>query len=234
MTVTDDESGDSAAGWSGNATSDAATCNSPSADPRPVSVVVPTAREATPTLDALPDDGGIDLQVRRDEGLNRARNAGVEAATHDAIVLLDDDLVFSQEWFDDLARQVCATPNTVYTARGTGILPEVRWPDGFAPGMGRVMGFHRATWEAANGFPEPCAHGGDTDFLMSAYESGRDVVGIHHDWTHRDDEVDRYSLTDNVRWLVFLLRRHPRLVAPRLPALLATKLRPETEVEPNP
>jgi glycosyltransferase involved in cell wall biosynthesis len=190
---------------------------------RPVSVVVPTARESTPTLDAVADDGGVDLHVRRDEGLNRARNAGVREATHDAVVLLDDDLAFSQEWFDDLARRVRANGDTVYTARGTGILPEVDWPDGFTPGMGRVMGFQRATWQAAGGFPAPCAHGGDTDFLLSAHESGRDVVGIDHDWEHRDDEVDQYSLRDNLRWLWFLLRRHPRLVAPRLPALLATK-----------
>lgn len=203
----------------------------PDAYPRPVSVVVPTARDSSSTLDALPEHDGIDLQVRRDEGLNRARNAGVQAAKHNAVVLLDDDLVFSREWFDALVRRVRASPNAVYTARGTGILPEVRWPDGFTPGMGRVMGFHRATWRAAGGFPVPCAHGGDTDFLMSAYERGRTIVGINHEWEHRDDEVDRYGLTDNLRWLLFLLRRHPQLVAPRLPALLGAKLRPETEAE---
>ncbi|PSQ39141.1 hypothetical protein BRD13_04220 [Halobacteriales archaeon SW_5_70_135] len=191
---------------------------------RPVSVVVPTARESTPTLDAVPDDDGVDLRVRRDEGLNRARNAGVREAAHDAVLLLDDDLVFSGAWFDGLTRRVRANPDTVYTAQGAGILPEVDWPDGFTPGMGRVMGFHRATWRAVDGFPVPCAHGGDTDFLMSAHESGRDVVGIDHDWEHRDDDVDRYGLTDNLRWLWFLLWRHPRLVAPRLPALLATKV----------
>lgn len=194
-------------------------------DSRPVSVVVPTARESTPTLDSVPADDGVDLNIRRDEGLNRARNAGVRAAEHDAVLLLDDDLVFSEEWFDDLARRVRAAPSTVFTARGTGILPMVEWPEGFTPGMGRVMGFHRDTWHAAGGFPVPCAHGGDTDFLMSVYETGRSVVALAHDWDHRDDEVDTYDLLDNLQWLTFLLRRHPRLIAPRLPALLVTKVR---------
>lgn len=186
------------------------------------SVVVPSARETVLTVDSVPD--GVDVEVRRDEGLNRARNAGVEAADDDVVVILDDDLAFEGAWFRAFVERVAANPGTVFAARGTGILPEVRWPSGFEPGLGRVMGFHREAWRAAGGFPESRSHGGDTDFLMSAYEAGFDVRAVDHEWDHVDDEEDVYTLLDNVEWLLFLLRRHPRLVGPRLPALVATKL----------
>lgn len=188
-----------------------------------VSVVVPSARESVLTLDSVPEE--VDVEVRRDEGLNRARNAGVEAAAHDVVVVLDDDLAFEAAWFRAFVERVAANPETVFAARGTGILPEVGWPSGFEPGLGRVMGFHREAWRAAGGFPESRSHGGDTDFLMSAHEAGYEVRAVDHEWDHRDDEEDVYTLLDNVEWLLFLLRRHPGLVAPRLPALAAAKLR---------
>ncbi|PSQ16660.1 hypothetical protein BRD00_10390 [Halobacteriales archaeon QS_8_69_26] len=187
-----------------------------------VSVVVPSAREQVLTPDSLPS--AVDRQIRRDEGLNRARNAGVADAAHDSIVILDDDLEFSEEWFRGLCDRLERHPDTVFTARGTGVLPRLSWPSGFEPGMGRVMAFHRDVWRDVGGFPEPCSHGGDTDFLMSAYENGYTVTGIDHEWQHLDDEEDVYSLSDNLGWLWFLTRRHTRLVAPRLPSLLVTKL----------
>lgn len=191
---------------------------------RPVSVVVPTIRDSAPTLECVPDDGGVDVVVRRDEGLNRARNQGVRAAEEDAILLLDDDLVFSEEWFDGLARLVRARPRSVFTAHGTGILPQLQWPEGFTPGMGRVMGFNRETWRDIGGFPTPCDHGGDTDFLMSAYEADRRIVSLEHEWEHRDDEIDQYTFWNNIDWLWFLLRRHPALLIPRIPGLVRVKL----------
>lgn len=189
-----------------------------------VSVVVPSAREHVLTVESIPDREDVEVQIRRDDGLNHARNEGVRAATHDAIVILDDDLVFDPEWFDELCRKVHDRPDTLWTALGTGILPTVSWPEGFTPGMGRVMGFRRQLWDDAGGFPVPCSHGGDTDFMLSAFEAGYDVRPLAHEWEHRDDEIDTYDLLDNVRWLWFLLKRHPKLVGPRLPSLLLKKL----------
>jgi glycosyltransferase involved in cell wall biosynthesis len=187
-----------------------------------VSVVVPSAREEVLTTDSVPPEVE-DVQVRRDEGLNRARNAGVENAAHDLVVILDDDLVFSEDWFRGLVGRVRDNPDAVFTARGTGILPKLSWPPGFEPGMGRVMAFHRHVWQDAS-FPEPCSHGGDTDFFMSAYENGYTVTGIDHEWDHLDDEEDRYTVSDNLEWLWFLTRRHAGLVVPRLPSLVLTKV----------
>ena len=190
-----------------------------------ISVVIPSNRERVLTTDSVPDRPDVEVQVRRDEGLNRARNAGVANASHDVVLILDDDLVFEGVWFERVIDRIAAEPRTVVTVRGTGILPQVSWPDGFTPGMGRVMGFRKDVWRDAGGFPVPCSHGGDTDFLMSAFEAGYTVVGIEHEFEHRDDDEDHYNFLDNIRWLATLMRRHPRLVGPRLPAILVEKLR---------
>lgn len=187
-----------------------------------VSVVIPSNRPEVQTVASLPQEIE-DVQVRRDNGLNRARNAGVEEAAYETIVIADDDLVFDADWFRGRVKR-SAVNTTVYAAAGTGILPTVRWPDRFEPGMGRMMIFSIAAWRAAGGFPESCSHGGDTDFLMSAYEQGYGVEAFPHEWEHRDDDVDDYSLDEHLSWLWFLFRRHPRLVGPRVPALASRKV----------
>lgn len=189
-----------------------------------VSVVIPSNRDRVITTDSVPDYVE-DVQIRRDDGLNRARNTGIENAVHQTVVILDDDLQFDAKWFERLVEQVVRTSGTVFAARGTGILPTLTWPEGFTPGMGRVMAFDRTIWRATGGFPVPCSHGGDTDFLMSAYEAGFRVEGIDHEWSHLDDDVDVYGFFGNVKWLWFLARRHPRLVLPRLPQLTSQKIR---------
>lgn len=187
-----------------------------------ISVVIPSNRQDVLTIESIPDDFE-DVQVRRDRGLNRARNAGVKDAVHERVVVADDDLVFDGDWFRELV-QGASVNTTVYAAEGTGILPTVEWPDRFEPGIGRLMIFSKTAWRAAGSFPEPCSHGGDTDFLMSAYEQGYRVEAISHEWEHHDDDIDDYLLRDNLTWLWFLFRRHPRLVGPRLPALACRKV----------
>ncbi len=186
-----------------------------------VSVVIPSNREEVLTTESLPASVD-DVQVRRDPGLNRARNAGVADAAHESVVILDDDLAFEASWFRDLVEAISEA--TVQTAAATGILPRVTWPRRFEPGMGRVLAFPKRAWRDVGGFPEPCSHGGDTDFLMAAWEAGYEIVPLEHEWDHRDDDVDAYGLRDNLEWLWFLLRRHPRLVGPRLPAIAYRKV----------
>lgn len=187
-----------------------------------VSVVIPSNRDVVLTIESIPEEVD-DVQVRRDPGLNRARNAGVESAEYESIVILDDDLAFEESWFRELVEDISET--TIRAAAGTGILPSVNWPRGFSPGMGRVLAFPKRAWRDAGGFPEPCSHGGDTDFLMSAYEQGYTIVPLDHEWEHIDDEVDTYGPRDNLQWLWFLVRLHPRLVIPRLPGLLLEKVK---------
>jgi len=194
-----------------------------------VSVVIPSGTtEDLLTVESLPDDVD-EVVVSTVDGPSRARNDGIERATNDLLVLLDDDLRFEESWFHDLVERTRRAPDVVFAAEGTGLLEAVSWPEGFASGMTRVMTMHRHVWADVGGFRRPGQvasdpdYGSDTDFLMSAYELGYEVRGLAHEWEHHD-EPDEYTLLQNARWLLWLARRHPRLVGPRLPALLYRKL----------
>lgn len=190
-----------------------------------VSVVVPTKRrEDALSTESIPD--AVDeVVVATEPGPSRARNAGIERARNDVIILLDDDLRFDSSWFEAFVEDVTANPQRVYAARGDGLLTTVSWPTGFEPGMTRVMGFHRKVWSDVGGFRQPeyieddPDYGSDTDFLMSAYERGYTVEAIDHEWTH-EDQVDNYSTAQNAQWLFWLFVNHPKLIAPRLPFLI--------------
>lgn len=188
-----------------------------------VSVVVPSNRDHVETTKHIPEEID-DVQVVRENGLNRARNAGVRNAKHSVVALLDDDLAFDADWIPQQVERL-GVDGDVLTARGTGILPKVDWPDGFEPGMGRAIFFTKEVWKRAGGFPTPCSHGGDTVFLMRAYRAGYDVVGIDHEFDHLDDDVDTYDTTDNVKWLWRIFKSNPRLVGPRVPDILREAIR---------
>lgn len=194
-----------------------------------VSVVISAkSREHVLSTESLPDDVE-DVVVATEPGPSHARNAGIRRAEHDVLVLLDDDLRFETSWFEQFAGKVADHPERVYAARGDGLLTTVEWPDGFDPGMTRVMGFHRRAWQDVGGFKQPDYiaedpdYGSDTDFLMSAYERGYVVDAIDHEW-HHEDEVDEYTTLQNARWLYWLLTRHPRLVAPKILQLIKNGL----------
>lgn len=190
-----------------------------------VSVVIPAKDEASVlTTESLPDTVD-DVLVSTVPGPSCARNDGIIRAEHDRIVVMDDDLRFDPSWFECLADRVADNPDYVYAARGTGILADLSWPQGFEPGITRVMACHKHVWDDVGGFDSPNQipsdpdYGSDTDFLMSAYERGYTVEGIEHEWTH-EDETDSYTTLQNLSWLVWLTSRHVSLVGPRIPQLL--------------
>ena len=187
-------------------------------------VVVPTIRETSPTLDCLSELSMPDVEIaeqRDPRSLNHARNAGVAEASSDHIVILDDDLSFTGEWLEARIEQAerSAASRTIWGARGTGILDRLDWSGtGFTPILGRVMVFDRAVWRAVGGFPAELHHGGDTVFALRAARAGWTVEPLAHDFEHHDT-VDEYSLADNARWLWTLARHEPRLLVPRLPTI---------------
>jgi len=82
---------------------------------------------------ALP--AGESVEIRRLElssrGLSRARNAGIAAATHDVIVMIDDDVRVQPDWLRRLVDALLAAPaGTVVT--GTVAAPPTT-TDGFVP-----------------------------------------------------------------------------------------------------
>jgi hypothetical protein len=174
-------------------------------------VVIPTNREENYTLRSLPD--WVDVEVRRDDGLNVARNAGVEAAEGDWIVLADDDITFP-------TRLTAALVDAAHAGHLIGL--EDFWP--FRWILGRFMIFHRRLWMAVGGFDESRSHAGDTDFAVRCEKAGAQVVPLPRKLIPHHDEVADFSLTTHLEWLWYLGRRHPRQIAPKAGLLALRKL----------
>lgn len=176
-----------------------------------VTVVIPTNREENYTLRSLPE--WIDVEVRRDDGLNVARNRGVEAADGDWIVITDDDVTFP-------THLTAALVDASHPGHLIGL--EDFWP--FRWILGRFMIFHRRLWETVGGFDESRPHAGDTDFAIRCEKAGAQVVTLPRKLIPHHDEVADFSLTTHVEWLWYLGRRHPRQITPKAALLAARKV----------
>lgn len=82
-------------------------------------VVVDQGGDAGPALDGLAREGcDVRVLATTTKGLGRARNLGISAARHPAIVFTDDDVLVETTWFDHLLRALCAAgPRAVVTGR---------------------------------------------------------------------------------------------------------------------
>lgn len=178
-----------------------------------ITVVVPTAREDIVTPDTIPNEA--EVLIRRDQGLNVARNAGVEAATNDWIVIADDDIDFPTE---TVAETVAEMDDR--TLAGLADFPPLRWI------IGRLMIFHRGLWEEVGGFDETRHHGGDTDFAIRVEKVGGTVVRLDREAVpHYDEETgDGMTASGHLEWLAYLTRRHPLVFGPVAAKIAARKV----------
>jgi glycosyltransferase involved in cell wall biosynthesis len=175
-----------------------------------VTVVIPTNREDNYTLRSLPD--AVESVVATDDGLNVARNRGIERVETDWVVLADDDLTFP----------ACLTALLVDAAHPRHLVGlEDYWPMEYL--LGRYLVFHRSLWRAVGGFDESRRHGGDTDFCIRARKAGASLVRLpRHTVPHHDAASDK-PFGEHVEWLWYLTRRHPRAVAPKAAKLALRK-----------
>lgn len=176
-----------------------------------LTVVIPTNREENHTLESLPD--AVNHVVATDEGLNAARNRGIERAETEWIALVDDDITFPTTltaWLLDA------------THRGHLVGLEDYWPMEYV--IGRFMLFHRSLWETVGGFDESRPHGGDTDFCLRALNAGASVVRLPRRTIPHHDSASDFSTETHTEWLWYLLRRHPVRIAPKAAKLVARKL----------
>jgi hypothetical protein len=176
-----------------------------------VSVVVPTARDTRYTVESLPE--WIDPVIADEEGLNVARNAGIQRADEEWIVLVDDDVTFPTRltaWLLDAAHPLHLVGLEDY------------WPmDGV---LGRYMVFHRSLWQRVGGFDESRPHGGDTDFVTRCRKAGASVTRLPRRLVPHHDTAGEFSTAEHAEWLWYLCRRHPREMVPKAARLLALKL----------
>jgi GT2 family glycosyltransferase len=177
-----------------------------------VSVVIPTARDHIHTTDTLPS--GVEVIVRRDEGLNVARNAGVRAAENDWIVIADDDIDFPTETVVKAVERM-----DTMTLSGLADFPPLRWI------IGRLMIFHRDLWETVGGFDEDRHHGGDTDFAIRVEKAGGDVIQLDREAVpHYDEETgEGMNELEHLEWIAYLVRRHPKTFSPVAARIIGQK-----------
>jgi hypothetical protein len=176
-----------------------------------VSVVIPTNRDDNFTVSSTP--GWLDPVIRRDNGLNVARNRGVEEAENDWIVLADDDITFPTELTAMLI-------DSMHEMQLVGL--EDFWPMEWV--IGRFMIFHRSLWESVGGFDESRPHGGDTDFAVRCDKAGARVLRLPRKIIPHHDEITEPSTTGHLEWLWYLTRRHPLRIAPKALLLGLSKL----------
>ncbi|RJX42022.1 glycosyltransferase family 2 protein [Halonotius aquaticus] len=176
-----------------------------------VSVVIPTVRERNFTVESLPD--WIDPIIATEEGLNVARNRGIERADGEWIVLVDDDVTFP-------TRLTAWLIDGMHPLHLAGL--EDYWPmDGV---LGRFIIFHKSLWKRIGGFDESRPHGGDTDFVVRCRNAGASVIRLPRRLIPHHDAAGEFSTAEHVEWLSYLVRRHPRQMVPKAAKLLLRKL----------
>lgn len=178
-----------------------------------ISVVIPTARDKIITTDTVPPE--TEVVVRRDEGLNVARNAGVKAADNDWIVIADDDIDFPTETVTETIAEI-----DEQTLAGLADFPPLRWI------IGRLMIFHRDLWREVGGFDESRHHGGDTDFAIRVERHGGRVVQLSREAVpHYDEDTgEGMDTLGHLEWMWYLTRRHPRKFGPVAAQLIGQKV----------
>ncbi|WP_251328598.1 glycosyltransferase family 2 protein [Haloplanus pelagicus] len=177
-------------------------------------MIVPTIREDNVTFDTIPSEA--ERIIRRDEGLNVARNAGVRSATNDWIVIADDDIEFPTETVAETLDRL-----DDWTLAGLRDFEPLRWV------IGRLLIFHRNLWERVGGFDESRHHGGDTDFAIRVEKAGGRIYHLDRDAVpHHDvDTGESMAPLAHLEWLLYLTRRHPRRFGPVAVRIVLGRLR---------
>jgi hypothetical protein len=177
-----------------------------------VSVVIPSNREENFTRDSVPD--WLEVVVATDDGLNVARNRGIERATGEWIVLADDDITFP-------IILTAALVDSMHPSHLVGL--EDFWPLDYV--IGRFMIFHRSLWDHVGGFDESRPHGGDTDFAVRCEKAGGRVLRLPRRLVPHHDATSTFSTLQHVEWLAYLVRRHPKQITVPAFKLLLKNLR---------
>jgi glycosyltransferase involved in cell wall biosynthesis len=165
-----------------------------------VTVIIPTINEDVLTKQSVPS--GVEVVTVRGGTLNEARNAGVEAAKTEKVLLLDDDVRFSEDFFWDTVSRISAEK----------LVGMEDWNYDLV--AGRLMGFEKTTWEDAGGFDELLrSHMGDTDFAIACHKRGYRIEQIPRSKIYHEGPPGALARTDtwDHAWRgVYLAGKHPR------------------------
>lgn len=165
-----------------------------------VTVVIPTISKDVLTKRSIP--AGVEVIVVREGTLNEARNAGVDAAETENVVLLDDDVRFSEPFFWDIVDRIA--PHK--------LVGMADW--NYKLVAGRLMGFCKSTWADVGGFNEHLrSHMGDTDFAITCHKRGYEIERIPQSEIHHEGPpgaIERTNAWDHAWRGLYLAVKHPR------------------------
>jgi histidinol-phosphate phosphatase family protein len=153
-------------------------------------VVIPSS--GRPSLDALlerlgPDAPVIVVRDRARRGPAAARNAGWRRARTEWVVFLDDDVLPSPSWRDDLEADLAAAGPDVGGVQGRIVVPRPARPTDWERNVGGLesarwatadMAYRRSALAAAGGFDErfPRAYREDADLGLRVAAAGWRIV----------------------------------------------------------
>lgn len=167
-----------------------------------VTVVIPTISETVLTKESIPQE--VPMVVVREGTLNEARNIGVETANTEKVLLLDDDVRFSETFFW----------NVVDRIEPKKLVGMEDWNYGLV--AGRLMGFTKETWRTVGGFDERLrSHMGDTDFAIGCHKLGCDIEHISKSKIHHQGPpgaLERTDAADHAWRGIYLAAKHPTYV----------------------
>lgn len=165
-----------------------------------VSVVIPTINENILTKKSIPT--GVPVIVVREGTLNEARNIGVEKANTEKILILDDDVSFTEDFFWEVVDEI----------RDGRLVGMADWNYGLT--AGRLMGFTKATWNDVGGFDEQLrSHMGDTDFAIKFHKRDYEIKKIPQKQIKHEGPpgaLERTSRWDHAWRGVYLAAKHPK------------------------
>lgn len=174
-------------------------------------VVIPTLiddRDEILTLDSVPES--IPVHIQREGSLNEARNRGVASVDDPTVVVMDDDIGFSEDVFKRLIDLVDRQTLVGLADADFGML------------KGRVMAFHTDLWEDIGGYNEDLhSHAGDTDFCIRALQAGYQITRFPDNYVYHREHARSISAWDRLWRLGYLAGYYPRFA----PLLFAGVLR---------
>lgn len=165
-----------------------------------VTAVIPTISEEVLTKKSIPEE--VEVIVVREGTLNEARNAGIDAAKTEKIILLDDDVRFSEDFFNNIVDRIDANK----------LIGMEDWNYDLV--AGRLMGFNKSTWSDVGGFDERLrSHMGDTDFAIACHKRGYEIEQIPQSKIHHEGPpgaIERTNAWDHAWRGLYLAAKHPR------------------------
>jgi glycosyltransferase involved in cell wall biosynthesis len=163
-------------------------------------VVIPTLiedREEILTLESIPESVPVHIQTKG--SLNEARNRGVASVEAPIVVVVDDDIAFSENTFNGTLDLVDSNSLVGLADADFGMI------------KGRFMAFRTKLWADIGGYNEDLhSHAGDTDFCIRALQAGYRITRFPDNYVYHQEHARSISTWDRLWRLGYLAVHYPR------------------------